>query len=92
MFLEENNEKTALGLMSLAANKPLHLPDSEYTEQEYADAFKATMGTDRVYLFDHFGSSSIDNIVSRVRYLARGCQCGFILLDHISIVVMAWIC
>lgn len=87
MFLEENNEKTALGLMSLAANKPLHLPDSEYTEQEYADAFKATMGTDRVYLFDHFGSSSIDNIISRVRYLARGCGCGFILLDHISIVV-----
>ena len=87
MFLEENNEKTGLGLMSLAVNKPLHLPDSEYTPEEYKDAFDKTLGTGRIYLFDHFGSSGIDNIVSRVRYMARGCNCGFILLDHISIVV-----
>lgn len=87
MFLEEDMEKTAKGIMSLAANKPLHLPDTEYTPNEYKEAFDATMGTGRIYLFDHFGSSGIDNIVSRVRYLARGCNCGFVLLDHISIVV-----
>ena len=87
MFLEEDMEKTAKGIMSLAVNKPLHLPDTVYTQEEYKDAFENTMGTGRIFLFDHFGSSGIDNIVSRVRYLARGCGCGFILLDHISIVV-----
>ena len=87
LMLEESNKKTGLGLMSLAANKPLHLPDTEYTQEEYRDAFEQTLGTGRVYMFDHFGSSSIDNIVSRVRYMAKGCNCGFILLDHISIVV-----
>lgn len=89
MFLEENNEKTGLGLMSLAANKPLHLPDTEYTDAEYREAFDQTLGTNRLFLFDHFGSSNIDNIVNRVRYLARGCGCGFVFLDHISIVVSA---
>ena len=87
MFLEESNTKTGIGLMSVAANIPFHLPDTVYTQEEYKDAFDRTLGTGRVYLFDHFGSSGIDNIVARVRFLAKACNCGFVFLDHISIVV-----
>lgn len=87
LFLEESTEKTAVGMMSLAANKPLYLPDVEYTDDEYRQAFDATLGTGRVYLYDHFGSSAIDTLVARVRHMARGLQCGYVILDHISIVV-----
>ena len=72
LFLEEGTKKTGLSIMSLAANKPLHLPDCEATQEEKDDAFNATLGTGRLYLFDHFGSTSIDNIINRVRYLACG--------------------
>jgi twinkle protein len=89
MFLEESVRKTGLSLMSLAANKPLHLPDSDATVEEKIDAFNSTLGTDRLYLFDHFGSTSVDNIINRVRYLAKGLGCGYVFLDHISIVVSA---
>ena len=89
MFLEESVRKTGLSLMSLAANRPLHLPDNDATAEEKRDAFDKTLGTDRVYLFDHFGSTSVDNIVNRVRYLAKGLGCSYIFLDHISIVVSA---
>ncbi len=89
MFLEESVRKTALSIMSLAANKPLHLPDADATDEEKTDAYNQTLGTDRVYLFDHFGSTSVDNIVNRVRYLAKGLGCSYIFLDHISIVVSA---
>lgn len=89
MFLEESVRKTGLSLMSLAANQPLHLPDSDATAEEKTDAFKQTLGTDRIYLFDHFGSTSVDNIINRVRYLAKGLGCSYIFLDHISIVVSA---
>jgi twinkle protein len=89
MFLEEGVRKTSLSLMSLAAGKPLHLPDSDATDEEKLDAFNATLGTGRLYLFDHFGSTSVDNIINRVRYLAKGLGCGYIFLDHISIVVSA---
>jgi len=89
MFLEESVRKTGLSLMSLAANKPLHLPDADATVEEKNDAFNATLGTDRLYLFDHFGSTSVDNIINRVRYLAKGLGCGYVFLDHISIVVSA---
>lgn len=89
MFLEESTRKTGLSLMSLAADKPLHLPDCEATQQEKDDAFNQTLGTDRVYLFDHFGSSDVDNIVSRVRYLAKVARCDYVFVDHISIIVSA---
>ena len=40
-------------------------------------------------MFYHFGSSSIDNIVNRVRYLSRVTDCQYIFLDHVRIIVSA---
>ena len=47
------------------------------------------MGTNRIYLFDHFGSTSVDNILNRVRYMAKGLGCKYIFVDHLSIIVSA---
>lgn len=87
MFLEESVRKTARSIMSLHANKKLHLPDTPVTELELKEAFDATLGTNRVFLFDHFGSLAIDNVINRIRYMARACDCRVVFLDHISLVV-----
>ena len=87
LFLEESTRKTARSIMSLHANKLLHLPDTPVTEQELKEAFDATLGTNRVYLFDHFGSSDVDNIANHIRYMVKACDCRVVFLDHISIVV-----
>jgi twinkle protein len=87
MFLEESVRKTALSLMSLAANKPLHIAEVNATDQEKELAYQRTLGTDRIYLYDSFGSNSIDNICNRVRYMAKALDCKFVFLDHISIVI-----
>lgn len=87
LFLEEGRRKTGLGLMSLAANKPLHLPTTESTREEKEDAYQKTLGTGRVWLHDHFGSTHIDNIVARIRYMAKALDCRYVFLDHITIVV-----
>jgi len=89
LFLEESVKRTAKSIMSLAANKPLHLPDTEVTDDELKSAFDSTLGTGRVYLFDHFGSTAIDNIITRVRFMAKALDCKYIFLDHVSIVVSA---
>ena len=89
MFLEESVRKTALSMMSLAANAPLHLPDSVVSDEERKRAFDETLGTDRLFLFDHFGSTSIENIINRVRYMAKGMGCKYVFLDHLSIIVSA---
>lgn len=87
MFLEESVRKTARSIMSLHANKKLHLPDTPVSEEELKDAFNATLGTDRIYLFDHFGSLAIDNVLNRIRYMAKACDCRVIFLDHISLII-----
>jgi twinkle protein len=87
MFLEESVRKTALSMMSMAANTPLHLPETVITDDDRKAAFDKTLGTGRLYLFDHFGSTSIENIVNRVRYLAKGMSCQYIFLDHLSIII-----
>jgi twinkle protein len=87
MFLEESVRKTARSIMSLQANKKLHLPDTPVTERELKEAFDATLGTNRVFLFDHFGSLAIDNVLNRIRYMSKACDCRVVFLDHISLVV-----
>ena len=87
MFLEESVRKTALSMMSMAANTPLHLPETVISNDDRKAAFESTLGTGRIYLFDHFGSTSIENIVNRVRYLAKGMSCQYVFLDHLSIII-----
>jgi twinkle protein len=87
MFLEESVRKTARSIMSLHANKKLHLPDTEVSERELKESFDATLGTNRVFLFDHFGSIALENVLNRIRYMAKSCDCRIVFLDHISILV-----
>ena len=87
LMLEETPVITSKGLMSVEANQRLHLPDVHVSDEEMKTYFNATVGTGRVYMFDHFGSNSIDNIVSRVRFLAKGLDCKYVVIDHVSIIV-----
>jgi len=87
LFLEESIKRTGLSLMSVEANKLLHLPDTAIDEVEFQESYDATLGTGRIFMFDSFGSNTIDRIISRIRHMAKGFDCKYIFLDHISILV-----
>lgn len=89
IMLEESTRRTALGLMSVHASIPLHLPRfrKNVSEAQLTQWFKETLGTGRYYMIDHFGSSDRDTLLNRIRYLATGCDCSWIILDHLSMVV-----
>lgn len=87
MFLEESVKRTGLSIMSNHAHKLLHLPDTECSPEAFKEAFDATLGTGRVFLYDHFGSTDIDTIIENITYFARAANCKYIFLDHISIMV-----
>ena len=86
LALEEDIPKTALGIMSIEANKQLHL-DKTVTQEEKKGYWDRTLGSGRIYMFDHWGSTSEDNLLGRIRYMAKGLDCKWIILDHLSIVV-----
>jgi twinkle protein len=89
LSLEEGNPVTGLGLMSLHANLPLHIPGVEASTKLRRQAFEATLGTGRIYMLNHFGSYDITSVLSRCKYLVKGLQCRTLFIDHVSIIVSA---
>ena len=83
--LEESNRRTALGLMSVAVGKALHLGEHDYTTLK--NAYDSTIDGWNLYLYDHFGSLSSDTIYSRIEYMALGLDIKVIFLDHLSILL-----
>lgn len=88
IHLEESNGETALGLMSIDASKPLHLPDvrASVSPQEFRTYFDRTVNTSRVVVWDHFGSNSISELLAKIHHM-HNLGCKYIILDHLSILV-----
>jgi twinkle protein len=86
-FLEEKPARTALGIMAFEAGKALHLPNTEYSDEEYQRAFDNTMGTGRCTIFAHFGSLDIDVVLAKLRWMAKAQDCKWIFLDHYQMVL-----
>ncbi len=89
IMLEESVERTALGLMGIDLNKPLHISRDDISTVELRQAFELTVGSGRCFLYDHFGSTEVDRLLGRVRYMAKALDCKRIFLDHLSIMVSA---
>lgn len=85
LALEESNRRTALGLMSAAVGKSLHLGTHE--RSTLTEAYQATLANWNLFLFDGFGSFEPDVIYNRIEYLAQGLDTKVIFLDHLSILL-----
>lgn len=83
--LEESVKRTALGLLSIAVNKPLHIDG--FKPEEIKEPFDRLIGSDQVFFYDHFGSLDSTNLLNRIRFLNKSCGCNWVVLDHLSIVV-----
>lgn len=88
MMLEETTKRTAQGLVGLHMNKNITVDNDAATKEEIEEAFD-DMVRDRppFYLFDHFGSTDLDTIIKRIRYMNKALGCQVICLDHVSILV-----
>ena len=85
LALEESNRRTALGLMSTAVGKSLHIGEHDQTELE--EHFRNTIANWHLYLFDGFGSFDPSIIYNRIEYLASGLECRIVFVDHLSILL-----
>lgn len=87
IMLEESDLTTARELMSLAMNKRLRVSQEVVPQVQLQEAFNSTVGSGRFFLYDHFGSTEVDHLLSRIRHMAKALDCKWIILDHLSIVV-----
>lgn len=84
--LEESVKRTGLRLMTVAANKPLHL-NNEIPAKDLESAFRDTLGSGHVYLRDGFGSVDPDSLLNDIRYLVKSNEVKWVILDHLSILL-----
>lgn len=85
LALEESNRRTALGMLSVAAGKALHLNPA--TPEETQQIWEQTLQKWNLFLFDGFGSYDPQVIYDRIEYLAQGMETRVIVLDHLSILL-----
>jgi len=91
LALEESVSRTAWGVVSVEANLPLSIREERFgvSKEDIRKWFNSTIGTGRIFTLDHFGSTSENTLLSRVRYMIKSLDCKWVILDHLSIVVSA---
>ena len=85
--LEENIRRTARRFVGMELNYPVHIDRGHFTDEQIEHAFDRTLGTGRLFLYDHFGSLDPTVLLNRIRHLVSGCGCSWIVFDHLSILV-----
>jgi twinkle protein len=86
LMLEEANRRTMEGIVAVHLSKNIALDRALASATEVRDAFNDVSGRN-LYLYDHFGSTEVDNVSQRIRYLVRACGVQWVFLDHLSILV-----
>ena len=89
LAMEESIRNTAFNIMSVEANARLYIKEirDQYTKEQLREWQQKTVGSKRFFAFDHFGSISNDEILARVRYMAKALETKWVILDHLSILV-----
>ena len=84
--LEESVRNAAVDFMSIEADEMLHLRNN-LDDKFCRGIWESVFSDNRLYLYDHWGSVDVGVLANRIRYLAHNCNVGWIVLDHISIMV-----
>ena len=89
MALEENWQRTADGIVSIEANDRLYINEirDRYKEEDLSRMFDNTIQEGRVFIHSHLGVHDIDEIFSKLRYMIVGCECKWIIIDHLHMLV-----
>ena len=89
--LEEDWRRTVDGILSIEANARLYIDNirEEFTPETLRTMYQKVFGKDKVFIHAHFGTNSIDDIFSKLRYLIVGCDCKWVVVDHLHMLVTA---
>jgi twinkle protein len=85
--LEESVKESLRAILGVAVSEKLN--DEEIRKNVSEEKVKKVYDeiNERLYFFDHFGSLDGNDILNNIRYLARACNCKYIILDHITMVI-----
>ena len=89
--LEEDWRRTVDGVLSIEANARIYIDQirDQFDRKTLEDMYDRTFDSDRVFVHAHFGTNDIESIFSKLRYLIVGCDCKWVVVDHLHMLVSA---
>jgi len=87
--LEEKWLHTADCIVSIEANDRIYLSErrKNYSNEQLETLFDNVIEKGRVFIHAHLGATNIDEIFSKLRYIIVGCECEWIIVDHLHMLV-----
>ena len=90
--LEEDYDRTVDGIVSIEANARLYVDQEreKFSAEQLDDYFDNVYdgkNKDRVWIHAHFGTNDVEEIFSKLRYMIVGCNCKWIVIDHLHMLV-----
>ena len=74
--------------MSLSANKPFHLPDTLYDDDEWEKAFEDVLEDDRVTFYDGKGMNSAEAVLDAIEWIYHQTGAQFVFLDSLTLLTV----
>ena len=92
--LEEDWRRTVDGILSIEANARLYIDQvrEQFTPEEIDNFFDILYdgeNENRVWIHAHFGTNSIDEIFNKIRFMIIACDCKWVVVDHLHMLVSA---
>jgi twinkle protein len=87
--LEEDWKRTVDGILSIETNSRLYIDHirDDYSEEFLKKTYHKVFGNDNVFIHAHFGTNDIEAIFNKLRYLIIGCDCKWVIVDHLHMLV-----
>ena len=90
VFLESSIGETTENVVGVVGGTNIKgIPEEEREYDKYRPYYEELQESDRIHLDDHAGSSDIDDLFSRMRYLIKGLDCEVIILDPLQAAVQS---
>lgn len=86
LYLEQPCVETVRRIAGKAVGKVLHVP-GKATVDERRQAIGMLTQTNRLHLYDSFGSTDWETIKSKIRYMVVSLGCSMVYLDHLTALV-----
>ena len=92
--LEEDWRRTIDGILSIEANARLYIDQEreKFSKEELDKMFDMLYdgeNKNRVWVHSHFGTNDIDDIFTKLRFMIIGCDCKWVVVDHLHMLVSA---
>ena len=83
-YLEQPPQETVRRIAGKLYGKRFHVPSGGWEPAEWEEAVAALEKDERLFLYNHFGSTEWSVIKARIRYLVKAHGVRHIFLDHLT--------